>query len=135
MPAPRPTVAVGAVVVDGEGRLLVVRRGREPAAGRWTLPGGRVEAGEAVADAVVREVAEETGLQVAPGDLVGFSEVRGPDHHYVILDLRADVVGGALRAGDDADQVAWLTRRELAAVQTTDGLLEFLDEHGVVLAP
>ena len=135
MAGPRPTLAVGAVVVDAEGRLLVVRRGGAPAAGRWSLPGGRVEPGETVREAVRREVAEETGLDVDVGDLVGFVEVRGGGHHFVILDLRAEVRGGDLRAGDDAAEVAWMSRGRLEAVTTTDGLLAFLDEHGIGLAP
>lgn len=131
----RPTVGAGAVVQDDDGRLLVVRRGREPAAGRWTLPGGHVEAGERAADTVVRELREETGLDVEVTGFIGFSEVFDGDRHLVILDFRAAVVGGQARAGDDADAVAWVTRHELAARSTTDRLLEFLDAHGVELAP
>ncbi len=131
----RPTVGAGAVVQDDDGRLLVVRRGREPAAGRWTLPGGRVEAGERAADTVVRELREETGLDVEVTGFLGFSEVFDGDGHRVILDFRAAVLGGEARAGDDADAVAWVTRHELSARPTTDRLLEFLDAHGVELAP
>lgn len=135
MDAPRPTVAVGAVVQDAAGRLLTVRRGNPPAQGRWTLPGGRVEAGESLAEAVAREVAEETGLAVRVGALVGHLEVRDHDHHFVILDFHAEPVGGSLGAGDDADEVAWMTRGELADADTTDGLLAFLERHGVAVAP
>lgn len=133
MDAPHPTVAAGAVVLDDRGRLLVVRRGAAPAAGCWSLPGGRVEPGEGVTEAVCREVAEETGLSVEVGGLVGFTEVRGDDHHYVILDFAAEVTGGRLQADDDADDVAWMSRGELEAVETTDGLLAFLDDHGIAL--
>lgn len=130
-----PVVGAGAVVQDGDGRLLVVQRGRAPARGRWSLPGGRVETGERAADAVVREVREETGLHVDVVSFVGFVEHIFEDHHMVVLDFLAVVVGGHLEAGDDADQAAWVTRRELEDRPTTDRLVDFLDAHGVVLAP
>lgn len=136
MPAiDRPQLAVGAVVRDAGGRLLVVRRGRAPARGRWTLPGGRVEGGEALTVAVAREVAEETALRVDVGPLVGVHELVTADHHVVILDFHATVVGGELHAGDDAVEAAWMGRAALAAAGPTDGLLDFLDRHGVEVAP
>ena len=131
----RPDVGAGAVVQDDEGRLLVVLRGRAPAAGRWSLPGGRVERGERAAEAAAREVHEETGLQVEVAAFVGFSESIQHDHHIVILDFLAAVTGGQLVAGDDAADVAWVTRAELEQRPTTGGLLEFLDAHGIELAP
>ena len=136
-PTPRaaPQVAVGAVIVH-EGRLLTVRRGSPPGRGRWTIPGGRVERGEPVVDAVAREVAEETGLTVAVGALLGWTEHLDTEHHYVILDFLAEPVGSlAPVAGDDAAAVAWMGRRELAAAATTDGLLEVLEAWGVQLRP
>lgn len=130
-----PILGVGGVVQDDRGRLLVVRRGNAPARGRWTLPGGKVERGERLAEAVRRELSEETGLDVDVGDPVGVTEVVAEDRHYVIVDLWATVVGGELRAGDDAAEVRWMGRGDLEEVATTPGLLDFLDEHGVELAP
>lgn len=135
---PRPTVAVGAIVLDDDGRLLVVRRGHAPAAGRWTLPGGRQEAGETLHEAVAREVHEETGLRVEVEGLVGVLEVRDDDHHFVILDHHARLRPGqdpTPAAGDDAVEAAWMTRTQLAAAGPTRDLLAFLDRHGVQLAP
>jgi 8-oxo-dGTP diphosphatase len=124
---------VGAVVHDDEHRLLVVRRGRAPAAGRWSLPGGRVEAGETDADAVRREVREETGLDVLVGRRVGTVERDGPDGLvYDIRDYACSVTGGRLRPGDDASEVRWVRRRELLALDTTDGLVDTLDAWGVL---
>ncbi len=94
---------VGALAYDAEGRLLLIRRRNEPGRGLWSVPGGRVEAGESDAEAVVREMAEETGLVVEPGALVGRVR-RGP---FAIADYRCAVVGGTLRAGDDATDARW----------------------------
>lgn len=119
---------VGAIVVH-EGRLLVVRRGRAPGRGLWSVPGGRVERGESLAAAVEREVAEETGLQVRAGEPVGRVERAAPVNGiYVIDDLRCAVTGplDALRPGDDADEVRWATRGELERLACVDLLLETL---------
>jgi ADP-ribose pyrophosphatase YjhB (NUDIX family) len=119
---------VGAVVRDGDGRLLLVRRARPPAAGTWSLPGGRVEPGEDDAAAVVREVREETGLDVAVGELVGTVE-RSPGAGivYVINDYACDVVGGTLRAGDDASDARWCAPAEVRSLPTSPGLVETLE--------
>jgi 8-oxo-dGTP diphosphatase len=128
---PHPQVAVGAICV-ADGRLLVVLRGRPPGAGRWSVPGGRVTAGERLADAVARELAEETGLRGDVGGLCGLVERIGADHHYVICDFWVDVAEGEPVAGDDAAGVAWVTRAELEELPCVDGLLPFLAEHGVL---
>ncbi len=128
----RPEVCVGAIAVD-EGRLLLVRRGRGPAAGAWSVPGGRLEAGETLAEAVLRELAEETGLEGVCDELVGWVERMGPDHHYVILDFAVTVLEPREpRAGDDAAEAEWVPLDEVAHRRLADGLAEFLHEHGIV---
>ena len=128
----RPEVCVGAIAVD-EGQLLLVRRGRGPAAGAWSVPGGRVEAGETLAEAVLRELAEETGLEGVCDELVGWVERMGPDHHYVILDFAVTVLEPRdPRAGDDAAEAEWVPLDEVAHRRLADGLAEFLHEHGIV---
>jgi 8-oxo-dGTP diphosphatase len=115
-----PLVGVGAVIVD-EGRVLLVRRGTEPLKGHWSLPGGLLELGEGLLDAVVREAREETGLVVEPLELVelldrihrqkeGHSE--RVQYHYVIADYLCRVAGGVLQAGSDADAMRWVERAE-----------------------
>ena len=87
----RPEVCVGAVAVVDD-RLLLIRRGHGPAAGEWSVPGGRVEGGETLAEAIVREVAEETGLEAVCDDLIGWVERIGDDHHFVIFDFYVTVL-------------------------------------------
>ena len=129
-PVPRPEVAVGAVCVR-DGRLLVVRRGRGVAVGRWSLPGGRVEPGETLTAAVRRELREETGLDVAVGPLCGIAERIGDRAHFVILDYWVTASGNA-SAGDDAADVAWVDHAGLETLDLVDGLWAFLDDHGVL---
>ncbi len=132
MTAPRPTVAVGAIVFDDQGRVLLIKRGRPPAVGRWSLPGGKVDGGETLAAAVAREVLEETGVRVRVGALVEVVErivSEGQARwHYVILDYLASVVTGAPRAADDAADVGWFTIDDLDAAPLTDGLLPVIDK-------
>ena len=130
----RPELCVGAVVVDDD-RLLLIRRGHGPAAGEWSVPGGRVEAGETLAEAVVREVAEETGVEVVCEQMLGWVERISPDHHFVILDFRAQLLGtgeGDPVAGDDADEAAWIPLHEVAELNLVEGLAEFLKDHGIL---
>ncbi|HSK95674.1 MAG TPA: NUDIX domain-containing protein [Euzebyales bacterium] len=127
---PRPEVAVGAVLVR-DGRLLLVRRGRGVGAGRWSLPGGRVEPGETLAAALTRELREETGLTARIGDLCGIAERIGDRAHYVILDFWASAEGTPV-AGDDAAAVMWADRAALQRLDLVERLMEFLDDHDVL---
>jgi 8-oxo-dGTP diphosphatase len=111
-----PLVGVGAVVVN-ESRVLLVRRGREPSKGEWSLPGGLLEVGESLAAGVVREVLEETGLTVEPLELIELLDRihRNGDkvrYHYVIADYLCRVLGGELKAASDAEAVRWVVRAE-----------------------
>jgi ADP-ribose pyrophosphatase YjhB (NUDIX family) len=111
-----PLVGVGAVVVH-EGRVLLVQRGHEPAKGQWSLPGGLIDLGETLPEAVSREVLEETGLVVKPVELIELLERIHRDgdrvrYHYVIADYLCRVTGGTLSAASDADAVRWVERAE-----------------------
>ena len=121
---PQPVECAGAVVRDEAGRLLLVRRGRPPAAGLWSLPGGRIEAGETPAQAAAREVREETGLDVEIGAVL-ITAIVG-DGMFRVQDFAAKVVGGELHAGDDAAEVRWVDEAELAGLPLTPGLLDAL---------
>lgn len=133
----RRIAAVGAVVRDDRDRLLLIRRGREPGLGLWSLPGGRVEPGESARAAVVREVEEETGLRVVVTGLAGYLERPGPDEVvFQIEDFYARVEPGQdahhLVAGDDATDAGWFAAHRLGALDLVDGLVEALVEWGVL---
>jgi 8-oxo-dGTP diphosphatase len=133
---------VGAVIKDDQGRLLLIKRGHEPGAGLWSLPGGRIEPGETDAQALVREMREETGLEVQAGPLLG--SVRRPapggpaaagGQENTVLDIRdyaATITGGTLRAGDDAADARWVAVSELPRLPITEGLVEALTSWGVL---
>lgn len=125
--------AAAAVVVRPDGRLLLVRRGREPQRGRWSVPGGKVEHGETPAEAAVRETFEETGARVRAERELGVVRVPGgAGVVYEVHDVAATYLGGELHPGDDADAVRWAAPEDLAALRTTDGLLEHLVRFGIV---
>jgi ADP-ribose pyrophosphatase YjhB (NUDIX family) len=131
--------AVGAVVRDDRERLLLIRRGRDPGRGRWSLPGGRVEPDEDAREAVVREVVEETGLRVVVTGLAGYVERPGPgDVVYEIEDFYARVEPGwdphDLLAGDDADEAGWFPSHRVAGLDCVDGLVDVLVDWGVLPA-
>ncbi len=124
-------VGVSGVALDS-GRVLLVRRGRGAYAGHWSLPGGRVEPLEPLRDALVRELAEETGLKVEVRRLAGVNEAIDPkgDWHYVIVSYFVDVKGGNPGAGDDADELRWVERSELPDLELTPHLERYLDQFG-----
>jgi 8-oxo-dGTP diphosphatase len=126
---------VGAVVTAPPGRLLLIKRGRDPEAGRWSLPGGRIEPGETDEQALVREVAEETGLWVVPGQLVGAVERTSTGGTVLeIRDYAAAVTGGRLAPGDDAADARWVTPAGFAGLPLTSGLARALTGWGVLAA-
>jgi ADP-ribose pyrophosphatase YjhB (NUDIX family) len=111
-----PLVGVGAVVVD-QGRVLLIRRGSEPLKGCWSLPGGLLELGESLHQGVIREVREETSLEVEPLELVELldrvhRQGERVQYHYVIADYLCRLVSGELRAASDADAARWVERNE-----------------------
>ncbi len=129
---PRPQVAVGAIVLRADA-LLLIRRGQAPGAGLWSVPGGRVEPGERLSDAVERELLEETGLTGRCGVLVGHAERIDDAHHYVILDFAVSLTGdAAATGGSDATDARWVALCDVAELTLVDGLAEFLSDHGII---
>jgi 8-oxo-dGTP diphosphatase len=123
----------GGIVHDATGRLLLIQRGQAPSAGTWSVPGGRCHDGESAPDACVREVAEETGLEVVVERWAGRVERDAPDGGiYVIDDYVCRLVGGTLRADDDAADARWVNAAELGALELAPGLLGCLTEWGVL---
>ncbi|WP_343287265.1 NUDIX domain-containing protein [Gordonia sp. SID5947] len=129
----RRVVGVGAVVWGSGDRLLLVLRRHPPQAGRWTFPGGKVEPGETLPEAVAREVEEETGLVVEVGRQAWVVDIPGDDDvMYEVHDFVAEYRSGTLRAGDDAADARWVAAHELDLLPLTDGLLEHLGRHGLL---
>lgn len=115
-------MGVGAIIIQGN-QVVLVKRGHAPLQGKWSIPGGVLEIGETLRKAAIREAFEETGLSIEPGELLGVFERVLPDekgrmkYHYVLIDFLCRRVAGELAAGDDADEVRWFRRDELAALE------------------
>lgn len=127
-----PATCVGAIATRTN-ELLMVRRATEPGRGRWSVPGGRVERGEMLAEAVVRELLEETGLEGVCGPLIGWTEIIGEDHHFVVLDFEVTILGAQdPTPGDDALEAEWVPVWTVPELDLVDGLAEFLSDHGLI---
>ena len=125
----QPSIGVGVIVIN-ENRILVVQRGKDPGAGTWAFPGGRLELGETLAEAAAREAHEETGLTVEPGEVIAVRDLIDSDEagrirfHYVLIDLLAQPVGGTLRPGDDSLAVRWIGIEEMADLPMAPHIVE-----------
>jgi len=128
----RPILGVGALILEGD-RILMVRRGKAPLLRYWSLPGGAVETGELLREAIAREVLEETALTVEVGEMAEVFERLMPDadggteYHYVLLDYLCKVTGGTPTAGDDSAAVEWVRREDLRTLLITPGTLEVIE--------
>jgi len=127
----RPFLAVSAAIIR-DGRVLIVRRNNPPAHGLYTLPGGIVETGETLHEAVIREIDEETGLAIEPVALAGYREAifRDKDNrterHFVILAFAARWLSGEPRLNEELHDATWMRPSELAGLKTTEGLAEII---------
>jgi len=127
----RPVVGVGALIFQ-QGEVLLVERGREPMKGQWSLPGGGVETGERLEDAITREVREETGLEIVPVQVALIFErimhdAEGKaEYHYVLVDYLCEIRGGALCAGDDSNCARWFHVNDLDRLSLTEGTLDVI---------
>lgn len=121
-----PLVGVGVALVE-EGRILLIKRGREPGRGLWAVPGGKVRHGEPMREAARREMREETGLVVDVGDVVWVGEFIEDDHHLVLIDFSGTRTGGELRPGDDADDARWVPLEEAAGYPLTLTMHDLID--------
>jgi ADP-ribose pyrophosphatase YjhB (NUDIX family) len=138
--AERPELAVSAAIFRDHHRVLLVRRARPPANGLWTLPGGRVEIGETLVEAVRREVAEETGLTIDVVDLAGYREIilgeavadRG--RHFVILPFAARWRSGEVVLNEELAEHRWTTIDAIGDLPTTDGLVPILRQAAALVA-
>ena len=127
-----PFVGVGGIILRRD-RILMAQRGKQPLKGWWSLPGGAVEMGESLHDAICREMMEETGLAIRPVRVFEIFErimrdSQGrPEYHYVLIDYLCRITGGSLRPGDDVCAVEWVRRRDLPSLDITEGTLGVIE--------
>ncbi len=132
----RIILAASAVVTDGAGRVLLVKRGKEPQKGRWSVPGGSVEPCESLEEAAARECLEETGLQVSVGrELWSLTTPTADGRLFEIHDFASTVTGGSLMAGDDADDARWVHPADFHTLPLTVGLAQYLRRAGIISPP
>ena len=135
----RPILAVSAAIFR-DGKVLIVRRARKPALGVYTLPGGGVETGETLIEAVMREVREETAITIEPVGLAGYREAivrdaqSGVERHFVILCFAARWVSGEPMLNEELDDARWVNPAEIASLHTTEGLAEIVAAASAQLA-
>lgn len=126
-----PLVGVGAVILD-HGRVVLVKRRLPPLAGEWSIPGGRLELGETLRQAVVREAREETGLTIEPADVLGVfdrllrDEAGRTLYHYVLIDFLCQRLAGELHAGGDADDARWFSQEETSSISLQEDTAEVI---------
>lgn len=129
----RPLLGVGALIFQRD-CILMVERGGEPLKGWWSIPGGLVETGELLEDAIRREVREETGLEIKPAGMLQIFErimrdsQDAAEYHYVLIDYVCRVRGGTLRAGDDVSRAEWVRRPDLKKLRITEGTLAVIEK-------
>ncbi len=129
----RPLLGVGAIIWDGD-RVVLVERGNEPLKGIWSVPGGLVEVGESLKEAIRREVREETNLDVEPLSVVEIFErimrddAGRPEYHYVLVDFLCRVLGGKLEAATDVSRARWVPRTDLHSYRITEGTLAVIEK-------
>ena len=133
----RPVVGVGAIITDGD-RVLLVRRGREPSKGLWSIPGGMLELGESLVEGIRREVREEVGLEVRVLEIVEvldrviYDDDGKIEYHYVLVDYVCKPLSGTLRVADDADAAEWVNRRDVSSYEITKGTPAVIEKAFVV---
>ncbi|MBI3678619.1 MAG: NUDIX hydrolase [Proteobacteria bacterium] len=131
---PVPVVGVAGVVWDGAGRFLLIRRTKEPRLGQWSLPGGKVEFGESLEAAVLREVLEETSLTCQIVGLIGVAETirdagaGAADSHFVLIDYTLRVLSGDATAGSDAADPTWFDYAELSKIPMWEEMRRIIEK-------
>ena len=132
----QPQIGVS-VLVRKQGQVLLVKRGRPPLAGLWSLPGGRVEFGERLEAAAIREIREETGIAVADlvridmAEIIGQNAAASVETHFVLIVFAGRYVDGDIAAGDDAAEARWVGRSELAGLDMTEDTRRVIEAHGI----